>query len=149
MKKRNPMWMLGVKEKMIAKSKGRKFVSRGGNGHYSKHQLLLQKVTGLKLEHAIPTRPVREIFANTPYSYKVDLAHLDTKLAIEVDGKGHLTPMNRIGDKKKEQVLAELGWTVLRFTNKEVEMDLIRCADTVQSTISRLKTITTTSPTES
>lgn len=53
-----------------------------------------------------------------PTCYKIDLAHVTSKLAIEVDGYSHAS--RRALDEKKTRVLSAIGWTVLRFTNQEV-----------------------------
>jgi very-short-patch-repair endonuclease len=98
----------------------------------------------MKIEHAIPTSGCTKEAGIPPFSYKVDLADTDLKLAIEVDGKGHLRPRMKILDAKKTTVLSSLGWTVLRFTNEEVDRDLSGCLARIQSTTSTLKETTTT-----
>jgi hypothetical protein len=84
-----------------------------------------------------------------PRNYKVDIGHPETKLAIEVDGRSHQMRERQEQDRKKESILSGLGWTVLRFKNEEVKESLAACVAMVTSTISKLKTLTLTSPTES
>jgi very-short-patch-repair endonuclease len=54
--------------------------------------------------------------------YSIDFAMPDIKLGIEVDGSlFHSTDEQIANDKKRDSKLAQLGWTILRFTDKEVE----------------------------
>lgn len=80
-----------------------------------------------------------------PTCYKVDVGSKDLKIAIEIDGNSHKTLVRQSQDRKKEEFLASIGWTVLRFTNQEVDENLKGCVEVVMSTISKLRGITTTS----
>lgn len=54
--------------------------------------------------------------------YTIDFAMPDIKLGIEVDGAlFHSTDEQVQSDKKRDSKLAQLGWTIIRFTDKEVE----------------------------
>jgi hypothetical protein len=55
-----------------------------------------------------------------PASYKVDWAYPQVKVAVEADGLGHRAYRQIAKDKKKMEFLQGLGWTVLRFTNKQI-----------------------------
>jgi hypothetical protein len=56
-----------------------------------------------------------------PPVYKVDLGFPDEKLAIEADGGTHGTWDNRKEkDLKKDKFLKDLGWKVLRYSNREI-----------------------------
>lgn len=59
-----------------------------------------------------------------PTAYKVDLAHVPLKIAIEVDGSSHRSKEGLQKDAKKQAALLGLGWKVLRFTNQEVMTNL-------------------------
>ncbi|WP_428897144.1 Very-short-patch-repair endonuclease [Parelusimicrobium proximum] len=52
--------------------------------------------------------------------YIVDFCCLRPKIIIELDGGGHFTDQAVCKDKEREKFLAEKGFKVLRFTNKEV-----------------------------
>lgn len=152
MRKNNPMSNSISRERATMKLRGRTFLSRGGNGSLTKQQVSLCQALGLRedtMEHVIPTAKAKEHFQSLPTSYKVDIGIPEVKLAIEVDGNTHKTKKWKFLDRRKTAVLNFLGWTVLRFWNKEVDQDLKKCVQTVMSTISRLKETTTTSPTES
>ena len=129
------MQMPGVREKMIKSSKGRKFVERGGNGTFTKQQLAVHKATGLVMEYAIPTRDVKHLFQKIPNSYKSDLACIEKKISIEIDGKKHKLRSQIILDAKKTKVLNSLGWKVLRFWNEEVDNDMKGCVKKIMSMI--------------
>jgi hypothetical protein len=84
-----------------------------------------------------------------PNHYKLDLASPALMLGVEVDGFSHAARSRQAQDRKKEHWLGEHGWRVLRFTNQEVTEHLADCVQTVMSTISRSRGITTTSQKES
>lgn len=46
------------------------------------------------------------------------------KLAIELDGAPHFTEEGKISDQERDQILKSYGIQVLRFTNREIEVDL-------------------------
>jgi len=53
--------------------------------------------------------------------YWIDFAFPEVKLAVECDGnRWHSTEEQISKDKKREQKLKELGWSVLRFKDKEI-----------------------------
>jgi hypothetical protein len=145
----NPSKLPGMPAKISAARKGKPFAQRGGNGKPTEPQLALSKALDLPIEMGVSTREVAHIFESIPIYYKVDVGHWETKLAIEVDGKGHRTVIGQQRDQKKTEVLCALGWTVLRFSNKQVTEHLGECVQTVLSTISKLKARTTTLPTVS
>lgn len=61
--------------------------------------------------------------------YLLDFAHLESMVAIEVDGhEYHKTKEQRARDAKRDRHLAKCGWTVIRFTGSEVYEDSAKCA---------------------
>lgn len=80
---------------------------------------------------------------------KIDIANPSLMIGIEVDGGSHCSLARQKQDAEKMQALQSLGWTILRFSNKQVMADLERCVQTVASTTSKLKTTTIISPMES
>lgn len=120
----NPMWMKGVKTKAIeTKKKNGTFNvwlgTRGGNGTHTPQQLKIWKALGgdWQLELPIATK----LSPPFPTAYKVDVGHRKEMVAVEIDGKGHRTEAGRLKDEKKDRALRGLGWTVLRFTNEQVD----------------------------
>lgn len=126
MKANNPMSKPENVEKMRAKLKGRTFLARGGNSKITWQQLLIANSFGLPTEVAIATQEVRTDFDSLPPCYKVDIASIPHRLAIEIDGKSHRLKKWKFLDHRKTAVLTALGWTVIRFWNEEVENDLDR-----------------------
>lgn len=55
----------------------------------------------------------------------------ELKLIIEVDGYPHT--FKTAEDKERDQILAGLGFTVLRFTDEEVMKDLVNVQRTIES----------------
>jgi hypothetical protein len=110
---------------------------RGGNGH---GQTIPERLLGLALgigPVVVPTGMARG--TGYPTNYKLDLGYPDLKIGIEVDGASHSALERQEQDRKKEQFLASLGWTVLRFSNEDVTERLEECVQTVLSIISTLK----------
>lgn len=72
---------------------------------------------------------------------RVDFAYPDVRLAVEVDGWGsHSSPRAFQSDLTRQNALVALGWTVLRFTWR----DVVRCPATVGTDIRRvLRTLRT------
>lgn len=56
--------------------------------------------------------------------YKLDFAHLEAKLCVEIDGASHRLPGRAERDAKKDAYLIARGWRVLRFTARDVRKDL-------------------------
>jgi hypothetical protein len=68
-----------------------------------------------------------------PTHYKLDLGNSDLLVGIEVDGPSHHS--RRTLDGKKDEKLASLGWTVLRFWNQSI-LDWIDSGMRTESSIS-------------
>ncbi|MEW7849539.1 DUF559 domain-containing protein [Massilia aurea] len=132
MKANNPMSKPETVEKMRSKLLGRTFLARGGNSKLTKPQLLVATSLGLPTEVAIATREVRADFDSLPPCYKVDIASVPHRLAIEIDGKTHRLKKWKFLDRRKTEVLAALGWTVIRFWNEEVENDFDRVLSNIK-----------------
>lgn len=56
--------------------------------------------------------------------YVADFASPGYKLIIELDGSRHGESRGLVADSERDRVLAELGWTVLRFWNAEVTEEI-------------------------
>ncbi len=135
MRSNNPMSNPVTREKMRQSLKGRTFLARGGKGKPTAPQLALSAALNLPIEHPIKTRLVRHLFKSLPNFYLVDLAHIPSQTAIEVDGKTHRQPLWKFLDHRKTEVLIALGWSVLRFTNEQVTNDLNAVVSSVRRSI--------------
>jgi hypothetical protein len=97
--------------------------------------LALAEKVEVYAEYPIPTKMNRA--SGYPTCYKVDIAIPAEMIAIEVDGASHCAVSRQEQDRKKEAFLSGLGWTVLRFRNKQVTEHLEECVEMVMSTISK------------
>lgn len=61
------------------------------------------------------------------------------KLIIEIDGSIHNQTEVRENDIRRENDLKEMGYTILRFTNKRVEMEANKVLDEVRNIVAGLK----------
>lgn len=127
MKNNNPSKNSEVVAKIKEKLKGRYSNNfRYGNGKISPYE---QKVSdklvplGFVYNYAISTKQAREQFPDMNYahSYKPDFVNLTDKLCIEVDGSDHETPFQQELDRKKESCLKFLGYSVIRFTHRDID----------------------------
>jgi len=135
MKVNNPMLKPENVAKMRSKMLGRTFLARGGNSKLTHQQIIVASRMGLPTEVAISTRLVREQFESLPPCYKVDVASLSHRLAIEIDGKTHRLKKWKFLDRRKTAVLNALGWTVMRFWNHEVDENLDRVILEIERTL--------------
>ena len=91
-------------------------------------QLRNRKINGAKFRRQHPVS-----------FYVLDFYCHEIKLAVELDGEIHETKTNKEYDNNRTQVLYELGITVLRFTNTEVEKDITNVIKEINSHLIRLR----------
>ncbi|GCE04710.1 endonuclease domain-containing protein [Dictyobacter aurantiacus] len=61
------------------------------------------------------------------FSYYADFAHIESRTIIEIDGAAyHTSPEQIERDQRRQEYLESLGWTVIRFTAKQVYSDPVR-----------------------
>lgn len=134
----NPMSSPASRKKMKAtlKAIGHKPPVQGGNGRGpTVPQKTLADLLGWPMEVIVPTGRPRA--PGLPTHYKLDLANPAAKIAVEVDGGSHGALSRRAADRRKDEWLTAAGWTVLRFTNRQVIADPAACARTAMSADSR------------
>lgn len=68
-------------------------------------------------------------------NFIVDFVCLDKKLVVEVDGKYHNEPEIEQADKLRDEILRDLGYTVLRFANEEVIANTESVLDKIQNSL--------------
>ena len=88
------------------------------------HELRDRRLAGCKFRRQHPIGP-----------YLADFACLEAKLVIELDGGQHFEPPQAEADARRTAALAALGYTVLRFSNRQV---LLERAAVLQSLHDRL-----------
>jgi len=122
MRLNNPTFKKEVRDKISQKMKGRVPSQRCGNGSglTEPQKLLMNGINKYApiAEYAITTHKKRG--SGYPQNYKVDIALLDYKIAIECDGATHHSHKRKDEDIKRDLLLNELGWKVVRFWNKEI-----------------------------
>lgn len=114
---------------------------QGGNGRgMTKAQkvLLAALPTGWVIEYSISIKGCYWT-PEYPSHYKVDLANPYQHLAVEIDGFSHKAGPQQARDKKKDKKLLELGWSVLRFWNWDIQSSL-------DSVVTEIMSHCTTSP---
>ncbi|HEX3642856.1 MAG TPA: DUF559 domain-containing protein [Ktedonobacteraceae bacterium] len=68
--------------------------------------------------------------------YRLDFAHLDTKIAIELDGHSfHSSRKDRNKDYKRQREIETFGWSFVRFTGSEIFQDVGSCVEIVAKRI--------------
>lgn len=145
MKRKNPMASLEARAKMsqtLNAIRHRPSV-RGGNGKppTAPEMALLRAlgVLGFEPQHVVKTRmPSGSGF---PPCYKLDLGNPLFKIAIEADGACHAGVRKEL-DRKRDEFLAGLGWTTLRFSNEAI----LNSLGTVVSTTLKLMASTPIRP---
>jgi very-short-patch-repair endonuclease len=58
------------------------------------------------------------------FPYFIDFAFLNEMVAVEIDGSQHLLPERKESDDKKDKLLNDLGWLVIRVSEKEVKTNI-------------------------
>ena len=114
-------------------------VKRGGNGQglTVPQELLLntleQEGAYVIPEYVVLTKMKRG--SGYPTCYKIDLAIVDKKIAIEIDGNSHCSILRQEQDLKKSLFLENLGWKVYHFKNKYVMENSKKIVQELLSTI--------------
>lgn len=70
-----------------------------------------------------------------------DLYAHELKLGIEVDGDYHLDPVQQFCDRDREEILAESGIVVIRFSNDEVIYFTLDVLSAIRDKIIALKSL--------
>jgi hypothetical protein len=90
---------------------------RGGNGRpiaeRAKSYLAALTWLGWQAEYPIPTKG-HGTKHKPPDHYKADLANLERKIVLEMDGPSHRPHTRKAVDRRKDEVLTALGWRVIR-----------------------------------
>lgn len=65
------------------------------------------------------------------FPYFIDFAFENEKVAIEIDGSQHLLPNRKESDDKKDKLLIESGWSVIRISENEIKSNIDKCFDII------------------
>jgi very-short-patch-repair endonuclease len=74
------------------------------------------------------------------YSYCLDFAIPELKIDIEVDGE-HYHKIGNSHDKKRNWVLRNRGWKIIRFFGNEIKEDVGKCVDKIKVIISERRIV--------
>lgn len=97
----------------------RRPVVRGGNGTgMTLPQKTLLEALGKNWSPDFAVFTNKKRASGYPFHYKVDVANVKEKIAVEVDGQSHHAHVRKEQDKKKDALLKKLGWRVFRVTNR-------------------------------
>ena len=58
------------------------------------------------------------------FPYFIDFAFVNETVAVEIDGSQHLLPERKERDDKKDKLLNDLGWLVIRVSEKEIKTNI-------------------------
>lgn len=105
----------------------------GGNGkgptkaEITLFDALQKKEAVWQLGYVVPTG--QRVKGGIPSRYILDIADPESMICVEVDGPSHSSEQRRDQDQRKEQFLTDLGWTVIRVTNRRAikETDKVVC----------------------
>lgn len=93
----------------------------------SMEQVLRDRATPqeLRFKQGIESREYFPKFQHAEYKAVIDFAFISKKLGIEIDGEPHyLNQFQKEKDRLRDQGLEERGWTIVRYTNDQIESDL-------------------------
>lgn len=65
------------------------------------------------------------------FPYYIDFAFVDIKVAIELDGSQHLLADRKLSDEKKDMLLLNKGWRILRITENEIKTNYVNISNVV------------------
>jgi len=82
-------------------------------------KVFLEKITELGWDKKYSI--VREL---SVFPFFIDFAFVNENVAIEIDGSQHLLPDRKERDEKKDRLLIETGWTVIRISEKEIKKNI-------------------------
>lgn len=82
-------------------------------------KVFLEKITELGWDKKYSI--VREL---SVFPFFVDFAFVNENVAIEIDGSQHLLPDRKERDEKKDRLLIENGWTIIRISEKEIKKNI-------------------------
>jgi len=106
----------------------------------TEESLLEKRYMSLVRRYGLPKPKMQhEVWHAGRFVARIDAAHVELKLAVEVDGfTHHSSPEAFQRDRARQNRLVALGWTVLRFTWSDIVQRPSEVARTVLEAIDRL-----------
>jgi len=105
----------------------------------TEESVLESRLVDLIRSHSLPTPQFQhEVWSGGRFVARIDAGYPDIRLAIEVDGyASHSAPEAFQRDRRRQNDLVLLGWTVLRFT----WADVVKSSDEVARAIDRAMSV--------
>ena len=140
---RNPFRDPATREKGEAalRAKGYSMLNGGNGTGRTRPQKMLAELLGWEIEYVVRTGMPRG--SGYPTHYKLDIAHPQAMLAVEVDGQSHHSKSRMAQDVKKDEFLEHLGWIVVRVRNEDVLQSCEAIARSILSLMSKHPLATT------
>ncbi|MBS4016155.1 MAG: DUF559 domain-containing protein [Candidatus Latescibacteria bacterium] len=96
----------------------------------------------LKKEDLAAERQFFVYDADTPYCLDMAIFCKDGNLNVECDGEKYHSDIKTIRkDRQRNNDLTTAGWSILRFSGKEINQDTQKCVKQIKQTVKRLKGI--------
>lgn len=70
------------------------------------------------------------------FPYFIDFAFINEKVAVEIDGSQHLLNERKDSDKRKDDLLIEKGWRIIRIKAKDINLNLDESISKIKEFIS-------------
>lgn len=86
-----------------------------------------EKIFQNKLKELGLDRKYQIVRERSFYPYYIDFAFENQKIAVEIDGSQHENEDRKESDRKKDLLLTENGWRVLRFSAKKISRETLEC----------------------
>ena len=67
------------------------------------------------------------------WKYRFDFAFQIEKIDVEIDGSSHTEQKVKEKDQRRDEWSKKNGWSVIRFTAREVKSNLVGCVDILEN----------------
>lgn len=101
--------------------------------HKTDIEILMETVLAKHKIKAVYNFPVR-----TKHGYIIDFAIPSKRICIECDGE-HYHKLGNSRDRKRNWVLRNMGWKIIRFRGKEIKENIDGCIEKIKVEIEKRK----------
>jgi very-short-patch-repair endonuclease len=93
-------------------------------------KIFLDKITEIEWNKKYTI--IREL---SVFPFFIDFAFMNEMVAVEIDGSQHLLAERKLRDDKKDEVLIDNGWTIIRVTEKEIKNNLTEIISKIEEVL--------------
>ena len=93
-------------------------------------KIFLDKITEIEWNKKYTI--IREL---SVFPFFIDFAFMNEMVAVEIDGSQHLLADRKLRDDKKDEVLSDNGWTIIRVTEKEIKNNLTEIISKIEEVL--------------